>query len=162
MDGGYSEEASAWRDWLVRAAAGSPDQLQIMYGIAGERRLWEWEVPWLNGYEGSKPVRIGNAAHAQLQLDVFGEMMDALYHARRAGLPENEAAWALQLKVLEHLEFDLAGTRQRHLGNAWSATAFHLLQDHGVGCIRSRDQERRGIRHVGTARTVATRGGGNS
>jgi len=104
MDGGYSEEASAWRDWLVRAAAGSPDQLQIMYGIAGERRLWEWEVPWLDGYEASKPVRIGNAAHAQLQLDVFGEMMDALYHGRRVGLPENKAAWALQLKVLDHLE----------------------------------------------------------
>lgn len=104
MDGGYSEEASAWRDWLVRAAAGTPDQLQIMYGIAGERRLWEWEVPWLDGYESSKPVRIGNAAHAQLQLDVFGEMMDALYHARRAGLPANEAAWALQVKVMEHLE----------------------------------------------------------
>jgi GH15 family glucan-1,4-alpha-glucosidase len=104
MGGGYSEEASAWRDWLVRAAAGSPDQLQIMYGIAGERRLWEWEVPWLDGYEGSKPVRIGNAAHAQLQLDVFGEMMDALYHGRCMGLPENEAAWGLQLKVLEHLE----------------------------------------------------------
>ncbi|HEY7244743.1 MAG TPA: glycoside hydrolase family 15 protein [Xanthobacteraceae bacterium] len=104
MDGGYSEEASAWRDWLVRAVAGSPDQLQIMYGIAGERRLWEWEVPWLEGYESSKPVRIGNAAHAQLQIDVFGEMMDALHHGRRAGLPENKAAWALQLKVMEHLE----------------------------------------------------------
>jgi GH15 family glucan-1,4-alpha-glucosidase len=104
MDGGYSEEASDWRDWLVRAAAGSPDQLQIMYGIAGERRLWEWEVPWLEGYESSKPVRIGNAAHAQLQLDVFGEMMNALYHGRRVGLPEHKVAWALQLKVMEHLE----------------------------------------------------------
>jgi GH15 family glucan-1,4-alpha-glucosidase len=104
MGAGYFEEASAWRDWLVRAAAGSPEQLQIMYGIAGERRLWEWEVPWLNGYEGSKPVRIGNAAHAQLQLDVYGEMMDALYQARRVGLPMSETSWAVALALLDHLE----------------------------------------------------------
>jgi GH15 family glucan-1,4-alpha-glucosidase len=104
MGAGYSEEASAWRDWLVRAAAGSPEQMQIMYGIAGERLLWEWEVPWLNGYEGSKPVRIGNAAHAQLQLDVYGEMMDALYQARRVGLPMSETAWAVALALLDHLE----------------------------------------------------------
>src|SRR6202022_4663376 len=66
--------------------------------------LWEWEVPWLEGYESSKPVRIGNGAHAQLPLDVFGEMMNALYHGRRVGLPEHKVAWALQLKVMEHLE----------------------------------------------------------
>jgi len=104
MGGGFFEEASAWRDWLVRAAAGSPNQLQIMYGIAGERRLWEWEVAWLAGYKASKPVRIGNAAHAQLQLDVFGELMDALYQARRNGLPRSEPAWAVELALLEHLE----------------------------------------------------------
>jgi GH15 family glucan-1,4-alpha-glucosidase len=104
MGAGYFEEASAWRDWLVRAAAGSPEQLQIMYGIAGERRLWEWEVPWLDGYEASRPVRIGNAAHAQLQLDVFGELMDALYLGRRGGVPESEPAWAVQLAILDHLE----------------------------------------------------------
>ncbi len=104
MGAGYFEEASAWRGWLMRAAAGSPKQLQIMYGIGGERRLWEWEVPWLEGYDGSKPVRIGNAAHAQLQLDVFGEMMDALYQARRVGLPEDEPAWALELALLDHLQ----------------------------------------------------------
>jgi GH15 family glucan-1,4-alpha-glucosidase len=103
MDAGYFEEASAWRDWLVRAVAGSPAQMQIMYGIAGERQLREWEVPWLDGYEGSKPVRIGNAAHGQLQLDVFGEMIDALYQARRGGLPESERTWAVELAVLEHL-----------------------------------------------------------
>jgi GH15 family glucan-1,4-alpha-glucosidase len=103
MGAGYFEEASAWRDWLVRAVAGSPGQLQIMYGIAGERRLWEWEIPWLEGYETSKPVRIGNAAHAQLQLDVFGEMMDALYQARLGGLPESESTWAVELALLEHL-----------------------------------------------------------
>jgi GH15 family glucan-1,4-alpha-glucosidase len=104
MVGGFYDEAGACRDWLVRAVAGSPEQLQIMYGIAGERRLWEWEVPWLDGYEGSRPVRIGNAAHAQLQLDVYGEMMDALYQARRVGLPMSEPAWAVELALLEHLE----------------------------------------------------------
>ena len=104
MGGGFHDEAGAWRDWLVRAVAGSPEQLQIMYGIAGERRLWEWEVPWLDGYEGSRPVRIGNAAHAQLQLDVYGEMMDALYQARRIGLPMSEPAWAIELALLGHLE----------------------------------------------------------
>jgi GH15 family glucan-1,4-alpha-glucosidase len=104
MGAGYFEEARAWRDWLVRAVAGSPEQLQIMYGIAGERRLWEWEVPWLDGYEASKPVRIGNAAHAQLQLDVFGEMADALYQARRVGLPPSEPSWSIALVLLEHLE----------------------------------------------------------
>jgi GH15 family glucan-1,4-alpha-glucosidase len=104
MGAGYFDEASAWLDWLVRAGAGSPEQLQIMYGIAGERRLWEWEIPWLAGYEASKPVRIGNAAHAQLQLDVYGEMMDALYHARRVGLPMSETAWAVGLALLDHLE----------------------------------------------------------
>ncbi len=86
MNAGYYEEARAWRDWLLRAAAGAPSQLQIMYGLAGERRLTEYEVPWLPGYERSAPVRIGNAAHGQLQLDVFGEVMDALHQARRGGL----------------------------------------------------------------------------
>jgi len=103
MGAGYLEEASAWRDWLVRAVAGSPAQMQIMYGVAGERRLSEWEVPWLEGYEGSKPVRVGNAAYGQLQLDVFGEMIDALYQARRGGLPANDRAWAVELAVLEYL-----------------------------------------------------------
>ena len=83
MNAGYLEEARAWREWLLRAAAGKPSQLQIMYGIAGERRLTEWEVPWLPGYDNSSPVRVGNAAHAQLQLDVYGELMDALHHARQ-------------------------------------------------------------------------------
>ena len=103
MGGGYFEEAGAWRDWLVRAVAGSPSQMQIMYGIAGERRLREWEVPWLRGYEDSKPVRIGNAAHAQQQLDVYGELMDALYQARKGGLPRYEPAWTVQLALLDHL-----------------------------------------------------------
>ncbi|MGP0094006.1 MAG: glycoside hydrolase family 15 protein [Xanthobacteraceae bacterium] len=104
MNAGYYEEANAWRDWLVRAVAGSPDQLQIMYGLAGERRLMEWEVAWLPGYQGSAPVRVGNAAHSQLQLDVYGEVMDALHQARLGGLAANESAWGVQQALLEHLE----------------------------------------------------------
>jgi GH15 family glucan-1,4-alpha-glucosidase len=104
MNSGYYDEARAWRDWLLRAAAGAPSQLQIMYGIAGERRLIEFEVPWLPGYENSRPVRIGNAAHSQLQLDIFGEVMDALHQGRRGGLDGREADWAFQVAVLEHLE----------------------------------------------------------
>jgi GH15 family glucan-1,4-alpha-glucosidase len=104
MDSGYYEEAAAWRGWLVRAAAGSPVQLQIMYGLAGEHRLTELELPWLPGYEGSAPVRIGNAAHTQLQLDVFGEVMDALYHARRGGLTPSAEAWQLGRALVAHLE----------------------------------------------------------
>ena len=104
MDAGYRDEAAAWRDWLLRAAAGSPAQLQVMYGIAGERLLHEWEVPWLGGYEGSAPVRIGNAAYDQLQLDVTGETLDALFQARLGGLPESEDAWRLERALVEHLE----------------------------------------------------------
>jgi GH15 family glucan-1,4-alpha-glucosidase len=104
MDAGYYSEAGQWRDWLLRAAAGSADQVQIMYGLAGERLLREWDVPWLPGYENSKPVRIGNAAHDQLQLDVYGEVMDALHQARLGGIPESLDAWELQKALAEHLE----------------------------------------------------------
>jgi GH15 family glucan-1,4-alpha-glucosidase len=104
MNAGYYDEAEAWRDWLLRAIAGSPKDMQIMYGVGGERRLAEWELPWLPGYEQSKPVRVGNAAHAQLQLDVFGEVMDASHQARAGGLPQLEASWMLQRALLEHLE----------------------------------------------------------
>jgi GH15 family glucan-1,4-alpha-glucosidase len=104
MNAGYYEEANAWREWLVRAVAGSPDQLQIMYGLAGERRLTEWEVGWLPGYLGSAPVRIGNNAHGQLQLDVYGEVMDALHQARQGGLAASDSGWAVQRELLEHLE----------------------------------------------------------
>lgn len=103
MDAGYYEEAAQWRDWLLRAAAGSPEQLQIMYGLAGERQLWEWELPWLPGYEGAKPVRVGNAAHQQLQLDVYGEVLDALYHAIDGGIPGSAEGWRLQVALVEHL-----------------------------------------------------------
>lgn len=104
MNAGHYGEAKAWRDWLVRAAAGSPSQMQILYGIGGERRMTEWEVEWLPGYEGSKPVRIGNAAHGQLQIDVYGEVMDALHHGRRGGLAQSDSAWTLQRALLDHLE----------------------------------------------------------
>jgi len=104
MDGGYYDEAKAWRAWLLRAVAGSPEQMQIMYGLAGERRLPEWEVGWLPGYEGSGPVRVGNAAAAQLQLDVFGEVIDALYQACKGGLARDDAAWDVQVALLRHLE----------------------------------------------------------
>ena len=104
MNAGYYDEARAWRDWLLRAAAGSPAQLQIMYGVAGERLLMEWEVSWLPGYGGAKPVRVGNAAAAQLQLDVFGEVMDALHQGRLGGLSYLEAGWEFQRALLAHLE----------------------------------------------------------
>ena len=104
LTSGFLEEAGAWRDWLMRAIAGSPDQMQIMYGIAGERRLDEYEVGWLAGYEGSSPVRIGNAASGQLQLDVYGEVIDAMYQARRLGLPPDQNGWNLERALVEHLE----------------------------------------------------------
>jgi GH15 family glucan-1,4-alpha-glucosidase len=104
MGAGYYDEAKAWRDWLQRSLAGTPSDLQIMYGLSGERRLAEWDVPWLPGYEGSAPVRVGNAASTQLQLDVWGEMMDALHLAREGGIASEPSGWELQLKALEHLE----------------------------------------------------------
>ena len=104
LDGHLHEEARSWREWLVRAVAGSPDQMQIMYGIAGERRLAEWDIAWLPGYERSAPVRVGNAAANQLQLDVYGEVIDALYQACKSGLARDDVAWGLQLALLAHLE----------------------------------------------------------
>jgi GH15 family glucan-1,4-alpha-glucosidase len=101
---GYVDEARAWRDWLLRAIAGSPEDVQIMYGVAGERRLIELELPWLAGYESSVPVRIGNAASDQHQLDVYGEVADALYLSRRKGLEASDYAWALTNKLFDWLE----------------------------------------------------------
>ncbi len=104
MEAGFTDEAKAWRDWLLRAVAGSPSQMQIMYGVAGERRLTEFELPELPGYEGSQPVRIGNAASEQLQLDVYGEVLDSFYQARKKGLQKLEAAWDLECALVNHLE----------------------------------------------------------
>jgi GH15 family glucan-1,4-alpha-glucosidase len=104
MNSGYTEEALAWHNWLLRAAAGSPANMQIMYGIWGQRRLLEWEAGWLDGYDGARPVRVGNAAHAQLQLDVYGELIDAFHQSRMAKLQlDDEATWALECAVLQHL-----------------------------------------------------------
>lgn len=103
MNSGYTEEALAWHNWLLRAAAGAPANMQIMYGIWGQRRLLEWEAGWLDGYEGAKPVRVGNAAHAQLQLDVYGELIDAFHQSRMARLELDEETWALECAVLKHL-----------------------------------------------------------
>jgi GH15 family glucan-1,4-alpha-glucosidase len=104
MNAGYYDEAGCWRDWLLRAVAGSPEQAQIMYSITGEPRLTEWEITWLPGYENAKPVRIGNGAHGQIQIDVYGEVMDALYQAQRGGLKSSDDAWSLQKALLAHLE----------------------------------------------------------
>jgi len=147
MIGGYIEEAAAWRNWLLRAVAGEPSSLRIMYGMRGERRLPELELPWLPGYEGSRPVRVGNAAAAQHQLDVYGEVMDALHLARRAGLETDPDAWALQRALLEHLEgawsgpdegiWEVRGPR-RHFTHskvmAWVAfdRAIKAVERHGV------------------------------
>jgi GH15 family glucan-1,4-alpha-glucosidase len=102
--GGYTEEAAAWRNWLLRAVAGDPADLQIMYGAAGERRLHEFELPALPGYEGSKPVRVGNAAVNQLQLDIYGEVLDAMHLALESGVEFDPAAWQLELVLVEFLE----------------------------------------------------------
>jgi len=104
MNAGYYDEAREWRSWLLRAIAGDPAQMHIMYGVGGERRLPEWEASWLGGYEGSRPVHFGNGAFEQQQLDSFGEVMDVLHHARHGQLAPNEAAWALQKGLLARLE----------------------------------------------------------
>jgi hypothetical protein len=96
MNSGYTEEAAAWHNWLLRAVAGSPASMQIMYGIMGQRRLLEWEASWLPGYEGARPVRVGNAAHAQLQLDIYGELVDAFHQSRMAKLKLDAGFWDLE------------------------------------------------------------------
>jgi GH15 family glucan-1,4-alpha-glucosidase len=145
---GYVEEAGAWRDWLLRAAAGKPEDLQIMYGVAGERRLTELELPWLSGFAGSQPVRIGNAASGQLQLDVYGELLDALYQSRRQGLPASPDTWRLGLKLLDWLEsgwreedqgiWEVRGPR-RHFTH--SKVMAWVAFDRAVKTIRKLDRE---------------------
>ena len=103
MNAGVFDEAAAWRDWLQRAVAGNPADMQIMYGLMGERRLMEWEADWLPGYLDSRPVRFGNAAHRQFQLDVYGELMDTFEQARKGGLAPSDTGWALQLALVDHV-----------------------------------------------------------
>jgi GH15 family glucan-1,4-alpha-glucosidase len=104
VNAGYTDEACAWREWLLRAVAGTPSQLQIMYGICGERRLDEFEIPWLTGYQGASPVRVGNAASTQFQLDVYGEICDAMHQSRIAGLKAAPAGWRLESALVRFIE----------------------------------------------------------
>jgi GH15 family glucan-1,4-alpha-glucosidase len=104
MTGGYVDEARAWREWLLRAIAGDPARAQVLYGVAGERLVPEWNVSWLPGYEGSAPARVGNAASAQFQLDILGEVADALHYARRIGLEADENAWRVEGVLVEFVE----------------------------------------------------------
>jgi GH15 family glucan-1,4-alpha-glucosidase len=104
LSSGYNEEATAWCEWLLRAVAGQPDQIQIMYGLAGERRLTEFEAPWLPGYENSVPVRLGNAAHDQFQLDVYGEIFDVFHVARRYGFNPGDDAWNVARVLMDFVE----------------------------------------------------------
>jgi GH15 family glucan-1,4-alpha-glucosidase len=146
IETGFTDEATAWRDWLLRAVAGSPDRMQIMYGIAGERRLTEFELPELPGYEGSQPVRVGNAASEQLQLDVYGELLDASYLARRKGLLEIEAGWNLARALVNQIEkiwtqpdegiWEIRGPRRHFVHSkvmAWVAVdrAVRIIQQFG-------------------------------
>ena len=103
-NGGYFDEAEAWQDWLLRALAGSPEQVQIMFGLKGERQLVEWEVGWLPGYENSRPVRIGNAASMQVQLDIYGEVLDCFFHAQHSLARHSERDFRILVQLLEHLE----------------------------------------------------------
>ncbi|MQA85182.1 MAG: glycoside hydrolase family 15 protein [Streptosporangiales bacterium] len=146
LHGGFVEEAKAWREWLLRAVAGTAEDLQIMYGVAGERRLQEWEADWLSGYENSRPVRIGNAAVDQLQLDVYGEVIDAMYLSLRAGAPPNDNAWSIQAQLMEFLEghwrepdegiWEVRGPRRHFVHSkvmAWVAAdrVVHMIEDYG-------------------------------
>ncbi|HVA12059.1 MAG TPA: glycoside hydrolase family 15 protein [Stellaceae bacterium] len=136
---GYDEEAQAWREWLLRAVAGSPSEVQVMYGLAGERRLPEYELPQLGGYAGSRPVRVGNAAHTQRQTDIFGEIMDAFYSAQLHGIEPEDDAQNVQAKLLEFLEthwqlpdsgiWEIRGRERR---NTHSAVMAWVAFDRGV------------------------------
>ena len=140
LTSGYREEALAWREWLVRAAAGRPAELQAIYGIAGERRLTELELPWLPGYEDSRPVRIGNAAYQQLQIDVYGELMDAMHVGRKFRLDAHEEVLAGAEGAARASRAGLGRSGRGHLGGARPAPPLHPFQADGLGRVRSRDQ----------------------
>jgi GH15 family glucan-1,4-alpha-glucosidase len=148
MNAGIYDEAAAWRDWLQRAVAGSPDEMQIMYGLMGERRLIEWEADWLSGYAASRPVRIGNAAHRQFQLDVYGEVMDAFEQSRKGGLAATDAGWNLQRALVEHVAkvwdkpdngiWEVRGPQQHFV---YSKVMAWVVFDRAVKAVRAHDLE---------------------
>ena len=155
LSAGFREEANAWREWLLRAVAGSASQLQIMYGVRGERRLTEYELSWLSGYENSRPVRQGNAASGQFQLDVYGEVVDATYHSHKAGLEISEADWRMQVQLLHFLEskwpepdegiWEVRGQRQQFTHSkvmAWVAFDRAVKMVEQCACTADDDLER--------------------
>ena len=143
LAGGYGEEALAFRDFMLRVATGDPTTMQIMYGIGGERRLTEFELPHLPGYEGSKPVRVGNAASEQFQLDVYGEVAAVMFIGAEATGRIEARLWPRWLSGHRACGVDLAPARRRDLGGARAAAALHVLQGHGVGRVRPRGAARR-------------------
>ena len=156
MRGGYFTEAMAWRDWLLRAVAGDVSKLQIMYGAGRGAPARRVGGDWLPGYENSAPVRIGNAASEQYQLDVYGEVMSALYSSAHAEGVHSRAAWDLQTQLIEFIEKGWTRARRRHLGGARAAAALHALQGHGLGGRRPRRAHARGVaRPRGPPRRVA-------
>ena len=157
IESGLREEAESWLAWLGRVAAGDPKQLQIMYGPAGERRLTELEVDWLPGYEGSSPVRIGNAASEQFQLDVYGELMDAIDRARTHGIAVHEVIWRIQVAIMRFLVDHWSDPDDGIWEVRGPRRAVHPLQGHGLGRLRPRRSQCRGPRSGGTGRQVARR-----
>ena len=149
MAAGYVEEATAWRDWVVRAVAGDPEDIQIMYGLGGERRLDEYELPHLKGYEGSAPVRIGNAASGQLQLDVYGEVVDAIYLAQKARDAADASRRRDRAPAPRVAGEALAGAGRRRLGGSGRSQAVRPLQGDGVGRRGSLGEDGRDVRHHG-------------
>ncbi len=131
---GFKNEARRWKSWLMRSAAGSPAQMQVMYGVSGERLLREWEVPWLSGYKKSAPVRVGNAASEQLQLDVYGELADAL-QSNQGSRKNAEGGFRSSNRAVGASSENLAQSGSRYLGDSGSAAELHALESHGLGGI---------------------------
>jgi GH15 family glucan-1,4-alpha-glucosidase len=148
INAGHLEEARAWADWLHRAAAGDPKDMRIMYGIGGERRLLEWQADWLPGYEGSRPVRVGNAAHEQFQLDVYGELMDVFHQGRKATGRTNRERWPLQLAVVGHVsevwdqpDEGIWEVRARRRHFTYSKVMAWVVMDRAVRCVEDYGNE---------------------
>ena len=155
LTSGYRAEAQAWREWMLRAAAGHPSQLQIMYGLSGERRLNESTLDWLQGYENSQPVRIGNGAYDQLQIDVYGELMDALHVGRKFQLDPSQDAWRFQKVLLKNLQKTMDAAGQGDLGDPQRRAALHPFEADGLGRLRPRREGRGGFRPFGPGRRMA-------